>query len=169
MIPITVSLVLVGVIICFLILIRNRKKNHPNSTWPRWATKVLIALAVGIGIWFFWGDIKNLFKSDPDSAGKKPTENSTSMKECLDPRQEMYVSPGLDWTTEFIDYKFKFRANGHNYCLKFTGMDHFVEYPKEVEQFSMPLGAQPGPVVVRTGKGETQPFRVILYKKFNCK
>lgn len=107
--------------------------------------------------------------NSPDSAGKKPTEITTEKTtEALVLVTESYVAPGIMWTTPTVDFKFKFRAEGHAYSLKFTGMDYFKDYPKEGD-FLMPEGAQPGPIIVKAGSGETEPFRVQLYKKIQVK
>lgn len=84
------------------------------------------------------------------------------MPGSLLPRQEYIVSPGQTWTSEFVDYKFKFRSeSGAPYEIKFTGMTHFVLREKDG---LMPEGAKPGPVQIRLPKNATRSVKIQLYR-----
>ena len=67
------------------------------------------------------------------------------------------------WTTQYIDYKFKIRTEGHAINIQFDGMKSPEPYPPE-GNFSIPSNARHGPATITLGDGEKK-VHVQLYKK----
>jgi len=185
-----------GVIIIIIILLTVKKKKttpelvkkatppektgeqkdshgHDDHTKPQketntlsWVWSIFAFILIGFLVYYFFLSPSKL---------KEPISNNSSngiTTEALVLVAQSYISFSSEpWITEKIDYRFKFRSDGHAFNLQFTGDNGWlkpVAYPKEGD-FYMPPNARPGPVKVTAGKEETQEFRIQLYKRIQIK
>lgn len=106
------------------------------------------------------------------STEKEEVVQEQQIVEALVLVQEYYLTPGSEWITPKIDYKFKFRSEGHAFNVQFStennGWTEKVPIPKEGDVIiTIPSNGIQGSAKVTAGANETNGFRVQLYKKIN--
>ncbi len=128
---------------------------------------VIIVVTIVVVIIIHYATYKPPPPTTNNSNSNSNSSNSGINTDALILIQEFYINPGDTIVTGRIDYKFELRTEGHAVNLSFSGENGTwlkpVSYPKEGD-FNMPSDAKPGSVKVTTGKGETQKFRVELFK-----
>jgi len=152
----------------------SSSSSKPVSTAKKiqgWVELILvIALAIGVCFWVY-SKVHN-FVREESHANERPyyVSSPVNTKELLEPMGEGMVGPNTTWVTNTVDYKFKFRTDGHAYNLQFSkvggGWTNPISFPKEGNiDFSVPNDATQGPVLVTAGLGEVGQFKVQLYKR----
>ena len=147
--------------------------DHPHGDkekgfdWFALISSIMMFTVCIIALMFFYW----LFYSNRDEPRENNVSNSTT-QEALVLISSGFVSPSSEWITPVIDYKFKFRSDGHTYNVQFSsvngGWTKKVILPKEGDiEIIIPKDGTQGPAKITAGEKETEKFRVQLYKKVN--
>jgi hypothetical protein len=142
---------------------------------------ILLGLAFLIFFAFFVPSCKKEHRQKEKAKEKAKIEQendpipSSGNNQILEEMETAFIGPGDSWETGYIDYKFRFRTNGHSIYISFTSKNGGWTKPffqdKDFEG-DIPIPSDIADknkrkikAKVTAGPEETTPFKVWLYKR----